>query len=53
MSVCIAVQQVGGYTIKYSGLTFASVRGSGHMVPWAQPMRSFDLFSRFLKDQAL
>jgi len=48
-----AEKQVGGYTIKYSGLTFASVRGSGHMVPWAQPMRSFDLFSRFLKDQAL
>jgi len=50
-------QQTGGYTIKYSytgssvGLTFASVRDAGHMVPWTQPGRSFDLFSRFLTGQ--
>lgn len=26
------------------GLTFATVRDAGHMVPWVQPQRSFNLF---------
>lgn len=49
--------QTGGWTEKYSygsnkyGLTFATVRDAGHMVPWGQPGRSFDLFSRFLNNQ--
>jgi len=46
-------KQVGGYTVKYQGLTFASVRDAGHMVPWVQPERSLYLFSRFLKGQPL
>jgi len=51
--------QTGGYTVHYgysgskNGLTFASVRDAGHMVPWTQPGRSFDLFSRFLLNQPL
>jgi serine carboxypeptidase-like clade 2 len=46
--------QTGGWTESYKwgtnphGLVFASVRDAGHMVPWCQPGRSFDLFSRFL-----
>ena len=35
---------VGGYTVHYSNLTFVSVRGAGHMVPYTQPERAFDLF---------
>jgi len=47
-------KQTGGFTMKYkwgtnpNGLTFATVRDAGHMVPWVQPGRSLDLFSRFL-----
>jgi len=52
-------QQVGGWTLQYSypgskvGLTFATVRDAGHMVPWTQPIRSFDLFSRYLNNQPI
>ena len=28
--------QVGGWTVEHEGLTFASVRGAGHMVPYTQ-----------------
>jgi len=51
--------QTGGYVVEYTypgskvGLTFASVRDAGHMVPWTQPGRSFDLFSRFLNNQPI
>ena len=41
--------QVGGYRVKYNGLTFATVRDAGHMVPYTQPGRAFDLFSRALE----
>jgi len=46
-------KQVGGFCEHYKGLTFASVRDAGHMVPWDQPLRSYDLFSRFLLNQKL
>lgn len=44
--------QVGGYVQVYEGsyLTFASVRGAGHMVPGTQPARSLQMFSNFLND---
>jgi len=51
--------QTGGYTEVYAagtnpyGLTFATVRDAGHMVPWSQGGRSFDLFSRFLLNKPL
>jgi len=45
--------QTGGWTVRYEGLTFASVREAGHMVPWTQPRRSFAVFSRFLQNQPL
>eukprot|EP01112_Ceratiomyxa_fruticulosa_P009891 TRINITY_DN2595_c0_g4_i1.p1 TRINITY_DN2595_c0_g4~~TRINITY_DN2595_c0_g4_i1.p1 ORF type:complete len:458 (+),score=77.75 TRINITY_DN2595_c0_g4_i1:73-1446(+) len=41
-------QQVGGYTVQYQGLTFATVRNAGHEVPGYQPLRASDLFSGFL-----
>jgi len=45
--------QTGGYVVKYDGLTFAVVRDAGHMVPYNQPQRSFELFSRFLTGQPI
>ncbi|KAK3133554.1 hypothetical protein QOZ80_6AG0537990 [Eleusine coracana subsp. coracana] len=42
--------EVGGYVQQYDGgFTFASVRGSGHLVPSFQPKRSLVLFYSFLK----
>jgi serine carboxypeptidase-like clade II len=45
--------QVAGYVTAYDGLTFATVRDAGHMVPWTQPARARDMFSRFLRGQEL
>jgi len=46
--------QVAGWTEAFTnGLTFATVRGAGHMVPYTQPQRAFDLISKFLKGQPL
>jgi serine carboxypeptidase-like clade 2 len=33
----------------YQGLSFATVRGAGHMVPYTQPQRAFDLLQAFLQ----
>jgi serine carboxypeptidase-like clade II len=41
--------QVGGYKLGYDGLTFATVRGAGHMVPYTQPQRALTLFVNFLE----
>jgi len=40
--------QVGGYTVEYAGLTFASVRNAGHMVPSTQPARALEMFNSFI-----
>lgn len=40
--------QVGGYRVVYDRLTFASVRNAGHMVPYVQPERAFQLLSDYL-----
>ncbi|TVU48108.1 hypothetical protein EJB05_07731 [Eragrostis curvula] len=45
--------QVAGYVVEYKGLMFATVRGSGHMVPIDQPERGLVLFSSFIKGQPL
>ena len=34
-------------------LVFATVRGAGHMVPTYQPLRAFELFRAFLRDEPL
>ncbi|CAN0928579.1 Serine carboxypeptidase-like 42 [Linum grandiflorum] len=42
--------QVGGWVTEYGNLlTFATVRGAAHMVPYAQPSRALHLFSAFLR----
>ncbi|GAB2213210.1 hypothetical protein Droror1_Dr00021232 [Drosera rotundifolia] len=46
--------QVGGWTIQYGEmLTFATVRGASHMVPFAQPSRALHLFSDFVRGRQL
>ncbi|CAN0863692.1 Serine carboxypeptidase-like 40 [Linum grandiflorum] len=41
--------QVGGYTETYKGgLTFATVRGAGHLVPSYQGLRGLSLFMHFI-----
>lgn len=46
-------QQVGGYIVEYDGLTFATVRNAGHMVPYVQPERMFHLFTSFINSRAI
>jgi serine carboxypeptidase-like clade 2 len=42
-------EQVAGWTISYGeNLTFATVRGAAHMVPYAQPARALALFKSFI-----
>jgi serine carboxypeptidase-like clade 2 len=40
---------VGGYQVDYRGLSFATVRNAGHMVPYTQPGRALHLFKAFLE----
>lgn len=49
-----ATGQVGGWTVRHAkGLTFASVRGAGHMVPYTQPERAYHMFNSFVQRQRL
>jgi serine carboxypeptidase-like clade 2 len=46
--------QVGGWATEYGNLlTFATVRGAAHMVPYAQPSRALHLFSSFVRNRRL
>ncbi|ESW09525.1 hypothetical protein PHAVU_009G134900 [Phaseolus vulgaris] len=46
--------QVGGWVTEYGNLlTFATVRGAAHMVPFAQPSRALRLFSSFVRGMRL
>ncbi|KAF7816750.1 Serine carboxypeptidase-like 42 [Senna tora] len=46
--------QVGGWVTEYGKLlTFATVRGAAHMVPYAQPSRALRLFASFVRGQRL
>ncbi|KAI5666971.1 hypothetical protein M9H77_16824 [Catharanthus roseus] len=46
--------QVGGWVTEYGNLlTFATVRGAAHMVPFAQPARALCLFSSFIRGRRL
>ncbi|XP_054799489.1 serine carboxypeptidase 1-like [Prosopis cineraria] len=40
--------EVGGYVEHYEGVSFVTVRGSGHEVPSWQPARALTLFTSFL-----
>ncbi|XP_047341876.1 serine carboxypeptidase-like 42 [Impatiens glandulifera] len=46
--------QVGGWVTEYGKLlTFATVRGAAHMVPYAQPSRALHLFSSVVRGHSL
>ena len=45
----ITAGQVGGFWQSFEGLSFATVRGAGHMCPYTQPARSQMLFRWLLK----
>ncbi|KAF3505981.1 hypothetical protein F2Q69_00008183 [Brassica cretica] len=52
--VWFAGQQVGGWTQVYGNvLSFATVRGASHEVPFSQPQRSLVLFKAFLDGHPL
>ncbi|KAH7426059.1 hypothetical protein KP509_11G082900 [Ceratopteris richardii] len=47
-------RQVGGWTVQYGkNLTFATVRGAAHMVPYSQPSRALTMFRNFLGGRKL
>ncbi|MCO5560072.1 hypothetical protein L7F22_013678 [Adiantum nelumboides] len=45
--------QVGGWTRAFGNLTYATVRGAAHMVPYSQPQRALVLFEAFLQGKRL
>lgn len=46
--------QVAGYAVEYaSGLTFATVKGAGHMVPETNPVQALAMFERFVSGRSL
>eukprot|EP00955_Chlamydomonas_euryale_P012697 137062-Chlamydomonas_euryale.AAC.5 len=50
---CFILPQVGGYLSKYEELTFATIRGAGHMCPYSQPERTHMLVSHFVRGEPL
>jgi len=46
-------EQVAGYVRTYKGLTYATIKGSGHTVPEYKPPQALAFFSRFLAGQPL
>ncbi|KAF7131557.1 hypothetical protein RHSIM_Rhsim09G0071300 [Rhododendron simsii] len=46
-------QQVGGWTVKYDGLTFVTIRGAGHQVPTFKPRQALQLIFHFLTNENL
>lgn len=46
--------QVAGYVVEYSsGLSYATAKGGGHMVPSTNPREALDMFSRFVAGKSL
>ena len=45
------MDNVGGYVIKYKGLTFCTIKGTGHMAPMWKPKESFYMFQKFLNNE--
>jgi len=43
--------QVGGYVRSYQGLTYATIKGAGHMVPQYRPPQALYFFTQFLNNQ--
>jgi len=45
--------QVAGFVTEYQGLTFATIKGAGHMVPQYAPEAAFYMFKRFISGNPL
>lgn len=45
--------QTAGRVIVYEGLTFATVRAAGHMVPYVQPERAAYMFRKWIHGHPL
>lgn len=43
-------KQLAGYLQEYDGLTFKTVKGSGHMVPATKPLHALNMFECFIYD---
>merc|ERR1711957_410420 len=41
-------KEVAGYVVKYKGLTFVTVKGTGHMVPQWKKKEAFHMLTQFL-----
>lgn len=50
---CNDGDMVSGYVIEYKGLTFVTVKGTGHMVPQWKPEETYYMLSRFLEGSEL
>lgn len=44
---------VAGYRQIYNGLTFVTIKGTGHMVPQWKPKEAYYMFLKFLRDEDL
>ena len=44
---------VSGYVINYKGLTFCTIKGTGHMAPQWKPKEAYYMFSKFLNGEDL
>lgn len=45
--------QVAGRFVEYEGLTMATVRGAGHLVPLNKPREALRLINTYLSNQKL
>jgi carboxypeptidase C (cathepsin A) len=45
--------QVAGYVTQYEGLTFATIKGAGHMVPQFKPQAALKMFENFIAGKPL
>jgi carboxypeptidase C (cathepsin A) len=44
---------IAGYTVKYKGLTFCTIKGAGHEVPVSKPKESLYMLTKFLNNEDL
>ena len=45
------INNVSGYIVKYKGLTFCTIKGTGHMTPMWKPKESFYMFQKFINEE--
>jgi len=44
-------EQFAGAVIEYDGITFLTVHGTGHAIPWYTPSLGFELFQRWIQNK--